>query len=206
MLSVDDNKLITQVGPGTPMGEVFRRYWIPALMSSEVPSPDCPPVKVRLLGEDLVAFRTTSGRVGLIDTWCPHRNANLFWGRNEEEGLRCVYHGWKFDLEGTCVDMPNEPASSVFANKVKQPAYPTAEGGGLIWVYMGPREKQPPLPQFEFMDLPPEHVYASHVSSLHSNLTSEAEGMESGADRHPVFEVRETAWGLAISARRDAGP
>jgi phthalate 4,5-dioxygenase oxygenase subunit len=225
MLSVDDNKLITQVGPGTPMGEVFRRYWIPALMSSEVPTPDCPPVKVRLLGEDLVAFRATSGKVGLIDTWCPHRNANLFWGRNEEEGLRCVYHGWKFDLDGTCVDMPNEPASSVFANKVKQPAYPTAEGGGLVWVYMGPRDKQPPLPQHEFMDLPPEHVYASkriqacnflqnlegevdssHVSFLHSNLSSEAPGMDRGVDKHPVFEVRETEWGLAISARRDAGP
>ena len=113
MLSIEDNKLLTEVGPGTPMGDLMRQYWFPAIPSFELPSPDCPPIKVRLLGEDLVAFRATSGRVGLLDTWCPHRNANLFWGRNEEDGLRCVYHGWKFDVDGVCIDMPNEPASSL---------------------------------------------------------------------------------------------
>src|SRR5829696_7036890 len=217
MLSKEDNELITRVGPGTPMGRLMREYWIPALRTEDLDGPDSEPKRVRLLCEDLVAFRDSNGKVGLVAENCPHRGANLFWGRNEEEGLRCVYHGWKFDLDGTCVDMPNEPASSVFANKVKQPAYPTAEGGGLVWVYMGPREKQPPLPQFEFMGLPPEHVYASkriqacnflqnlegevdssHVSFLHSNLSSEAPGMDNGVDKHPVFEVRETSWGLAI--------
>src|SRR6185436_18089509 len=225
MLPKDENEILCRVGPGTAMGNLLRQYWFPAMPSYELASPDGPPIKVRLLGEDLVAFRDTSGQIGLVANACPHRGASLFFGRNEEDGLRCVYHGWKFDIEGTCVDMPNEPASSVFANKVKQPAYPTAEGGGLVWVFMGPRDKQPSLPEFEFMGLPPEHVYASkriqacnylqnlegevdssHVSFLHSNLSSEAEGMASGVDRHPVFEVGETEWGLAISARRDAGP
>src|SRR3954454_9320736 len=161
MLSIDDNKLITRVGPGTPMGEVFRRYWLPAMLSSELPHPDCPPVKLRLLGEDLVAFRMTSGQVGVLDTWCPHRNANLFWGRNEEEGLRCVYHGWKFDAEGNCIDMPNEPESSVFANKVRQPAYQAIDAGGVVWVYMGPKEKTPALPELEWTKMPEGHLWAT---------------------------------------------
>src|SRR5919197_43690 len=154
MLSKRENELITRVGPGTPMGELMRRYWMPALLSSELPEADCPPVKLRLLGEDLVAFRTTSGRPAVLDTWCPHRNANLFWGRNEEEGLRCVYHGWKFNADGACVDMPNEPARSSFAEKVRQPAYQAVDKGGFIWVYMGPSETPPELPQFEWLNVP----------------------------------------------------
>src|SRR3954469_19755506 len=149
MLSADDNGLITLVGPGTPMGELFRRHWLPALLTSELPGPDCAPVQLRLLGEDLVAFRTTSGDVGVLDTYCPHRNANLFWGRNEEEGLRCVYHGWKFDVAGSCVDMPNEPAESNFKTKVRATAYPCQERSGVIWTYMGPREVPPPMPDIE---------------------------------------------------------
>src|SRR5262245_23933542 len=147
MLSAPDNNLITQTGPGTPMGEVFRRYWLPAMLSEELPEPDCTPVKLRLLSEDLVVFRTTSGAIGVMDTYCPHRNANLFWGRNEEEGLRCVYHGWKFDVAGNCIDMPSEPESSNYADKVRTTAYQAVERGGVVWVYMGPRGKTPQVPE-----------------------------------------------------------
>ena len=147
MLSQEDNELLTQTGPGTPAGDYFRRYWLPAMLASELPSPDCPPVRVKLLGEDLVAFRDTQGRVGLIDEFCPHRRASLFWGRNEECGLRCVYHGWKFDLNGACVEMPNEPPEYGFENKIRTTAYPTREYGGLIWAYMGPPDQEPELPK-----------------------------------------------------------
>ena len=105
MLSREDNEILTRVGPGTLMGNLLRRYWIPACLSSEIPEPDGAPVRVRLLGEDLVAFRDTDGAVGLIDEHCPHRGASLFYGRNEECGLRCIYHGWKFDVTGQCVDL-----------------------------------------------------------------------------------------------------
>src|SRR5262245_32982458 len=120
------------------MGDVMRRYWLPALVSGDLPEPDCAPLRVRLLGEDLVAFRDSSGRVGLMEELCPHRLASLFLGRNEENGLRCVYHGWKFDVEGRCVDMPNEPVESSFKEKIRQPSYPVVEVGGVIWTYMGP--------------------------------------------------------------------
>src|SRR5437763_7547824 len=162
MLSRRENTYITRVGPGTPMGNLFRRYWLPALLAEELPEADCPPVRLKLLGEELVAFRTTSGTPAVLDTWCPHRNANLFWGRNEEDGLRCVYHGWKFNAEGACVDMPNEPPRSRFAEKIRQPAYPAVDRGGFIWVYMGPADARPPdLPHFEWLDIPPEqrHVH-----------------------------------------------
>jgi phenylpropionate dioxygenase-like ring-hydroxylating dioxygenase large terminal subunit len=161
MLSKEENELLTQTNPGTPGGEYFRRYWLPALLSSEVPSPDCPPVRVRLLGEDLIAFRDTHGRVGLIDEFCPHRRASMFWGRNEECGLRCVYHGWKFDVQGTCVDMPNEPPEYGFENKVRTVAYPAREYGGLVWVYMGPPGEVPELPKLEWARVPEAHRYIS---------------------------------------------
>src|SRR5918912_443642 len=127
MLSKEDNELIARTGPGTPMGELMRRFWMPALLADELPAPDCPPIRVRLLGEDLVAFRDSSGQVGLLAANCPHRGASLFFGRNEESGLRCVYHGWKFDVAGQCVDMPNEPAESDFKHKVRAVAYAAAE-------------------------------------------------------------------------------
>src|SRR5690242_8339048 len=120
MLSPQDNELITRVGPGTPMGNLMREYWVPALLSTELPSPDSDPVRVLLLGERLIAFRDTSGQIGLMAHNCPHRGASLFYGRNEENGLRCVYHGWKFDIEGNCIDMPNEPAESDFKQKGKR--------------------------------------------------------------------------------------
>ncbi len=149
MLSAQDNDLLCRVGPGTPMGETMRQYWIPAARADELPSPDCAPLRVKLLGEELIAFRTTSGAVGLIQNACPHRGASMFFGRNEEEGLRCVYHGWKFDVTGACVDMPSEPAESNFKNKVRTKAYPCIERNGVIWTYMGPREVPPPLPELE---------------------------------------------------------
>src|SRR5437762_11367746 len=149
MLPSSDNQLLTQVSAGTPGGEVLREYWIPFLLSEELSAPDCPPLRIRLLGEDLIAFRTTSGAVGLIGNACPHRGASLFFGRNEEEGLRCVYHGWKFDCTGQCVDMPSEPAESNFKTKIKATAYPCVERFGAIWAYMGPREVPPPLPDLE---------------------------------------------------------
>jgi phenylpropionate dioxygenase-like ring-hydroxylating dioxygenase large terminal subunit len=129
------------------MGNFFRQYWIPAIRSDELPAPDCAPIRIKLLGEELIGFRTTSGAVGVIQNACPHRGASMFFGRNEEEGLRCVYHGWKFDVTGACVDMPSEPAESNFKNKVRTRAYPTREQGGIIWAYMGPREVPPPLPE-----------------------------------------------------------
>jgi phenylpropionate dioxygenase-like ring-hydroxylating dioxygenase large terminal subunit len=131
------------------MGNLMRQYWLPAIRSDELPSPDCPPLRVKLLGEELIGYRTTSGAVGLIQNACPHRGASLFFGRNEEEGLRCVYHGWKFDVSGACVDMPSEPAESNFKNKVRARSYPTHERNGIIWAYMGPREVPPPLPDIE---------------------------------------------------------
>src|SRR5260370_3381938 len=154
----EDNELLTRTAPGTGMGELFRRYWVPALLADDLPGTDCAPVRVRLLGEDLVAFRDTSDRIALIDQQCPHRGASLFFGRNEEGGLRCVYHGWKFDVEGRCVDMPSEPSDSTCAQKVRARAYPCTERNGIIWTYMGPRETPPPLPDLEPNLLPSEQA------------------------------------------------
>ncbi len=178
MLAREDNELLTRVGPGTPMGETMRRYWIPALLAWELPEPDGAPVRVRLLGEDLVAFRDTQGRVGLLDEYCPHRRASLFFGRNEECGLRCVYHGWKFDADGRCVDMMNEPESLDFKHKVRTVAYPTVELGGLVWTYMGPPDLQPPLPHFAWTQAPATHRHVSKVVQESSWL----QGLEGGID------------------------
>src|SRR5579859_1497922 len=228
MLSRKENDYVTQVGPGTPMGNLFRRYWLPAMLAEELPEPDCAPIRLRLLGEDLVAFRTTSGRPAVLDTWCPHRNANLFWGRNEEDGLRCVYHGWKFDADGGCVDMPNEPPRSRFAEKIRQPAYPAVDRGGVVWVYMGPPELTPSIPELEWTLVPESHrnvskriqacnwlqnlegeVDSSHANFLHASLGPDRKPIrndERDEDQHPVFSILETDYGLAICARRDAGP
>jgi phthalate 4,5-dioxygenase len=149
MVSAEENELLTHVGPGTPVGDLIRQYWIPALMSSELSAPNGPPLRVRLLGENLIAFRTTSGKVGLMAHACPHRGASLFFGRNEAEGIRCVYHGWKFDVAGQCLEMPSEPPDSNFKDKVRARAYPCWERNGIIFAYMGPRQDPPPLPDLE---------------------------------------------------------
>ena len=144
MLSAEDNEILTRVGPGTPMGDLLRRYWIPACLSSEIAEPDGAPARVRLLCEDLVAFRDTNGAVGLIEERCPHRGASLFYGRNEECGLRCTYHGWKFDVTGQCTDQRSE--LHPFAQRIRIKNYPVHESGGIVWTYMGPPETMTPVP------------------------------------------------------------
>jgi phthalate 4,5-dioxygenase oxygenase subunit len=157
------NDLLCRVGPNTPMGNTLRRYWVPALLARELPEPDCPPVQVRLLGEDLVAFRDTQGRVGVLQWWCPHRGTPLWMGRNEDSGLRCIYHGWKFDVLGNCVDQMNEPEQHQFKSKIQAQSYPTLELGDVIWTYMGPKDKQPSPPAFEWTQVPSSHREMSKV-------------------------------------------
>ena len=164
MLSEADNVLLTRTGPETPMGDVFRRFWHPVLLSAELPERDGPPVRVTVLGEDLRAFRSTGGTVGLVSPRCPHRGADLFFGRNEDGGIRCVYHGWKFGLDGRCLALPTMergPAREKAERNVRLLAYPTHEAGGFIWAYLGPREHQPKPPELEFTALPESHVFVS---------------------------------------------
>ena len=163
MLTAARNDLLTRVGPGTPMGNTMRRYWIPACLASEIAEPDCPPVRVRLLGEDLVAFRDSDGRIGLLDEFCAHRRVSLFFGRNEECGLRCVYHGWKYDVEGNCVDQLNEPPEHQFKHHIHMTAYPTVELGGIVWAYLGPPEKMPAPPKFAWTQVPEARRHVSKV-------------------------------------------
>src|SRR5262245_3646769 len=230
MLSREDNDLLCRVGPGTPMGHLMRQYWIPTLMSSELPEADGAPVRVRLLGENLIAFRVTSGKVGLIQNHCPHRGASLFFGRNEEEGLRCVYHGWKFDCAGACVDMPSEPAESNFKSKVRATAYPCVERNDVIWTYMGPRTSPPPpLPDIE-PNMAPSGEYViqkvlrecnwfqglegdidtGHLGFLHLGSVK-PEDVKPGtfdyytvADRAPRYDVVDTEFGTSYGAYRPA--
>ena len=231
MLSASDNELMCRVGPGTPTGEMIRQHWIPALMSRELPHPDSDPVRVRLLSEDLVAFRDTNGNVGLIDSYCPHRRASLFFGRNEECGLRCVYHGWKFDVNGDCVDMPSEPAESNFKDKVKIKAYPCTERNGIVWTYMGPRNQLPPLPDIEPNMLPDDveqsvwtamrdcnfvqalegDIDTSHLGFLHlgsvtaDKLTPGSYDYYTVKDRAPLgYDVIDTDYGTSYGAWRPA--
>jgi phenylpropionate dioxygenase-like ring-hydroxylating dioxygenase large terminal subunit len=161
MLSDSDNALLTQTGPGTPMGDVMRRYWLPTLLSTELSEPDSPPIRVKLLGEQLVAFRNTSGRVGMLEEFCPHRGVSLWLGRNEENGLRCVFHGWKYDVDGNCVDQMSERKQ--FREKVHLVSYPTVELAGVVWTYMGPRELQPPPPNFAWTQVDEDHRHATKV-------------------------------------------
>ena len=147
MLSREDNDLVTQTHQGTPMGNLIRRYWVPALLSEEILAADCPPVRVKLMGEELVAFRDTQGRVGLLGKRCAHRGTSLFFGRNEECGLRCIYHGWKYDIDGNVVETPAEPTDSDFRKKLHHTAYPTHEANGVIYAYLGPSELMPLFPK-----------------------------------------------------------
>ena len=229
MLSKEDNELLTQVGPGTPMGDLVRQYWIPMMAAKELPERDGPPLRMRLLGEDLIAFRDSTGKIGLLGDHCPHRGASLFFGRNEESGLRCVYHGWKFDTAGNCVDMPNEPAESTFKDKIHHRAYPCTEHGGLIWTYMGPREVPPGLPELEWTGVPEDQrvltpflrecnwvqalegdIDTAHLYFLHARLNAaDDDGAKSGTtgvfhqDTHPLLELVETEYGMMYGARRE---
>ena len=220
MLTKEENELLTQTGPGTPMGEVMRRYWIPALMSSELAEPDGEPVQVRILGERLVAFRDTDGKVGLLEEACPHRGCSLWYARNEESGLRCMYHGWKIDVDGQVVDTPNESATL----RVHATAYPTREAGGFVWAYLGPRDRMPPFRWFNWMKLPLDHIAitkvheeanylqgvegsidTSHVGFLHRAFVPGPWGAVSGAtvsDLHPKLDVQMTNYGFRYAALR----
>ena len=163
MLSREENDLLCRIEPGTPMGAMMRRYWIPALLSEELPAADGAPIRVRLLGEDLVAFRDTQGRVGLLEELCAHRCVSLVYGRNEQNGLRCIYHGWKYDVHGTVLETPAEPGDSTFKDRVTQTAYPTRDVAGVIWAYMGPADKMPPFPDFEYSRLPAEQRHVTKI-------------------------------------------
>ncbi|MBO0713949.1 MAG: Rieske 2Fe-2S domain-containing protein, partial [Acidimicrobiales bacterium] len=216
---------------GTLMGALLREYWLPAMLSSELPRPDGDPVRVLLLGEQLIGFRDSSGRVGLVAHACPHRGASLYFGRNEGDGLRCVYHGWKFDVTGRCVDMPNEPAESTFRDKVRACAYPCVERGGVVFAYLGSTAVPPPLPDIEANQLPEGEgevsavqrecnwlqalegdIDTSHFGFLHFGATR-PEDVTPGtflyysvADRAPRYAVVDTDYGSMYGAYRPAGP
>jgi phthalate 4,5-dioxygenase oxygenase subunit len=235
MQSREENELLTRVGPGTPMGDLMRRYWMPVLLSPELERGGRPK-RVRLLGEDLVALRARSGRVGLLGEFCSHRGASLYFGRNEEAGLRCVYHGWQFGLDGQCLDMPNEPAESSVPDKVRHCAYPCAVRGGVIWAFMGPASSPPSLPDLEWALVPEAQRFVSkfyqecnylqaleggidpaHISFLHGVVDGGDEGLRrldraaagfalaAQLERAPRIEVVDTSYGALIAARRDAG-
>ena len=162
MLTAEENERLCQVGPGTPMGEVLRRYWVPAFQAGDLPEPDCPPIGFTVLGEDLVAFRGSTGRLGVLDELCCHRGASLVYGRVEEEGLRCIYHGWKFDVDGRIVEMPN-CANPAVMERIRQGSYPVREAGGLGWVYLGPPETEPAFPHYPWMDAPADEMTVSEL-------------------------------------------
>ncbi|HEV2629715.1 MAG TPA: Rieske 2Fe-2S domain-containing protein [Pseudolabrys sp.] len=230
MLRKEQNDLLTQTGPGTPGGAFFRSYWLPALLAEELPSNDCPPVRVKLLSERLLAWRDSQGRYGLMDEFCAHRGVSLWFGRNEEAGLRCPYHGWKYDITGQCIDVPSEPADSGYCQRIKLKSYPLIERGGILWTYMGPPDKQPPLPEYEIVHVRPQQRFvakrlqecnwlqaleggidSSHVSWLHRGelntdpLFKGSRGNQYNLnDSRPVFEVVENPGGLYIGVRRNA--
>jgi phenylpropionate dioxygenase-like ring-hydroxylating dioxygenase large terminal subunit len=230
MLTTAANDLLTRVGPGTPMGNLMREYWIPACLSSEL-KVDGEPMRLLLLGEQLIAFRDTDGRVGVMEHRCPHRCASLFFGRNEEGGLRCVYHGWKFDVEGNCTDMPNVKEEQDFKHRIKAKAYKVVERGGFIWTYMGTRAEAPPLPALEVLQLADEDRFTrvhqrecnwfqslegdidtSHFGFLHvgglkiDDVDPSSIHRWGVMDRAPDYKATETDWGTMYAAYRDADP
>ncbi|MDB5871049.1 MAG: Rieske (2Fe-2S) domain protein [Ramlibacter sp.] len=218
--------LLTRTGPGTPMGNLMRRYWVPVLSSSEIAQPDGAPVRVQILGEKLLAFRDTEGHAALIDEFCSHRGASLFFGRNEECGIRCSYHGLKFDRTGACVDVPSAPQ---VADRMRIKAYPCIERAGLVWAYMGPAGKQPEPPEVEWCTLPESHVFISkrwqqsnylqameggidtaHVSYVHK-YEVDIDPMHRGvkaldyikADGNVIFDIEKNPFGLTLYGRRN---
>lgn len=226
MTVAKDNEDLTRVGPGTIMGNMMREYWLPALGANELKS-DGTPVRLMLLGEKLIAFRDSSGRIGVMDHRCPHRCASLFFGRNEEDGIRCVYHGWKFDVDGNCVDMPNLPPSQDFKQKVKAKVYKATERNGLVWVYMGSRATPPELPLLEVNDIPDGElkfffvqrkcnwlqalegdIDTSHFGFLHAGGVNPEDVREDDllryvvGNRAPEYRVADMGWGTSYGAYR----
>ena len=232
MVTAEQNEYLTRTGPGTPMGALFRRYWLPVLLVEELPEPDCPPVRVKLLGERLLAFRDTQGRLGLIDEFCAHRGVSLWFGRNEDGGIRCAYHGWKYDVTGQCVDVPSEPADNGFCSRIRLKSYPLIERGGMLWAYLGPPELKPQPPGYEWALVPPAHRYVSKrlqesnwlqamegaVDSIHSGFLHrysvaddpllkrdpESLAMLRG-DPKPKFLPTVSPGGLHVATRRNVG-
>src|SRR5665213_46248 len=232
MLSRTENELLCRVGPETPMGKMLRRYWTPALISSELEA-DGAPRRVRLLGEDFVAFRDTNGRAGLLDESCPHRGASLVLARNEDCGLRCLYHGWKIDVAGNILETPAERDESSFRSRIKAMSYPTREWGGFVWTYMGPPGLEPPQFEFPWTQLPESHtvvikvraecnwvqaleggIDSAHVTYLHANVLKGASGLtqtvirENGQtdrpslDGAPRLEAENMPYGFRYAAIR----
>lgn len=227
MLSQEDNVLLTRTNAGTPAGNFLRRYWQPVALSEELPE-NGSPIPVTVMGEELTLFRNEAGKLGLLGLRCPHRATDLSYGRVEDGGLRCVYHGWLFDVDGNCLDQPGEPKGSRFADKIKHLAYPCLEQGGLVFAYMGPGEP-PELPSYECLNLPVENVLVTkfyhecnylqghegnidpqHLATLHFVLPDEAvaSGVRwdpNGIDVAPRFEVEETDYGIRMYSGRDLG-
>ena len=222
MLRKEVNELLTQTDKGTPMGDLFRQYWMPALLADELPENDCPPVRVKLLGEPMVAFRDTEGNYGLVEEFCAHRRVSLWFGRVEENGIRCPYHGWKYDHTGQCVDVPSEPEESGYCQSIKLQSYPLIKVGDILWTHMGDPENRPPEPEWEFCTVAPEQTFSSkrlqysnwlqameggidssHVSFLHGTglntdpLFEGSKGNEYNLnDFKPIFEVEPSEGGL----------
>ena len=228
-MSPEMSQTLTQTGAGTPMGNLMRRYWVPVVMSSEIAEADGPQVRVQIMGEKLLAFRDSDGLPGLISEFCSHRGVSLFFGRNEEKGIRCSYHGVKFDRLGNCVDVPSAPQ---MCEKMKIVGYPCIERGGVVWAYMGPAEHQPAEPEVEWCTLPPSHVFVSkrwqrsnylqameggidtaHVSYVHS-MDVTTDPMHRGvkaldyikADGNVVFNIEKTEFGMTLLGRRMGEP
>ncbi len=229
MTTAAEGRELTQVGPGTVRGKLMRHYWIPAAQSSELVR-DGAPIRLMLLGEKLIAFRDTEGRVGVMDHRCPHRCASLFLGRNEQGGIRCIYHGWKYDVAGNCIDMASVPPHQDFKHKVKAKAYPAVERAGVVWVYMGARAEAPPLPGFEVMDLPDDEVSVTfiqrdcnylqalegeidtaHFGYLHAghvdpdDVAEDEPVYHTVSHRAPEYHIADTPWGTQYAAYRPAG-
>jgi len=222
-----ESEILTKVGASTPVGDMMREYWIPAALSSELKA-GADPIRLMLLGEKLIAFRDSGGRVGIFDHRCPHRCASLFFGRNEDKGLRCAYHGWKFDVDGNCLDMPNVPPHHAFPQKIKAKSYRVFERNGLIWTYMGKRETPPPLPSFEPILLPEEatnvffvqrecnwlqalegdidtsHFGFLHVGGVNADAVEDNLGRYAIINRAPEYHVADTDWGTMYAAYRPA--
>jgi phenylpropionate dioxygenase-like ring-hydroxylating dioxygenase large terminal subunit len=227
MKAAADTQELAYVGPGTLMGNFMREYWLPMGMSTELKA-DGNPMRIKLLGEKLIAFRDSSGRVGVLDHHCPHRRASLFLGRNEEDGLRCIYHGWKFDVDGNCLDLPSVVSRhDDFKAKVKAKAYPVRERNGLIWVYMGPREELPPLPWLEsnitaeeefdlvfiqrdcnWLQTMEGDIDSSHLGFLHygamkpDNIPEGHPQQYTASGTQPDYRVRNASWGTSYGSFR----
>jgi phthalate 4,5-dioxygenase oxygenase subunit len=231
MLTAEENDLLCRVEGDAPMGQLMRRHWIPACLSEEVAERDGTPLRVQLLGEDLVVFRDSEGRLGVLDAYCPHRRASLVFGRNEQCGLRCLYHGWKFDVDGNVLEMSSEPADSGFQRKVRHKAYPAREAAGFVWTYMGPEAEAPEfeLPAFapgadvrvsilkikvkaNWAQITEGQIDSAHSSSLHSSdmvparvdsaKATDANWLRPSTDKAPRLEVQRTGFGFRYAAIR----